>query len=735
MSKLTCWPTNRRRWAAGATTAVAALIAASCSSTAQTTTVSEHGLKLEAVSTRAEYVSRGDVLVRVSAPGATLDQTSKLQFTVDGKAATTTTSTVDGAVLAEITGLSEGNHTLRVTGTPGSATLDVTNNSIDGPLFSGPHVGPLVCTTVSMGLGDPTNDNCDTASKVFWRYVDTAGAVHDIKPGAPVPSNVDTATVNGKKVPLIVRTEEGVINRAVYWVSVVDPTFTLAKDDTAHAPPAALPGWNGRLVYDFGGGCGTTFAQGAPLYGTPAFDISLFRHGYAMATSTFNVFQVTCNDVLSAETAMMVKERAIELMGPADLTLGQGGSGGAIQQLLIAQNYPGILDAVVASVPFPDHLSIAPGVTDCGLMERYLNANAATWTRQQRDAVTGHATEETCKTWVRLFLQTIDPTVGCSSGISPAAIYNASTNPKGLRCTLQDANRNYFGVDPETGFARRPLDNVGIQYGFEALKDKVISMDQFLDLNEKIGGYDIDGQPQAAREEARPDDLRHVIENGRVNTGGGDLGSIPVMLLNLYSDPTGDIHDRFRMFTVRDRIHKRTGQDENVTLWTRSGGNLAASLTSGAHDTSVDMMVAADQWATKLAAVKGWKAGINEGHGTAIQRGELTSAIRTARPATAESNCVTNEGERLSGRDVYAKGACADEFPLRGNTRIAAGGPRTDDVAKCTLKAVDPADYGAGATTAQLDRLRRIFPTGVCDWSRPGVVTATSTTPWERYGK
>ena len=56
-----------------------------------------------------------------------------------------------------------------------------------------------------------------------------------------------------------------------------------------------------------------------------------------------------------------------------------------------------------------------------------------------------------------------------------------------------------FGVDPDTGFARRPLDNVGIQYGLAALNAGVIDVDQFLDLNEHIGGYDIDGNIVAAR--------------------------------------------------------------------------------------------------------------------------------------------------------------------------------------------------------------------------------------------
>ena len=79
-----------------------------------------------------------------------------------------------------------------------------------------------------------------------------------------------------------------------------------------------------------------TYSQGFDLMGDP--DPEVVAQGYAIATDTLNTFQVSCNDVLSAETAMMVKEHFIETHGLPDLTIGEGGSGGAIQQLLIARS-------------------------------------------------------------------------------------------------------------------------------------------------------------------------------------------------------------------------------------------------------------------------------------------------------------------------------------------------------------------------------------------------------------
>src|SRR5690606_38227926 len=54
------------------------------------------------------------------------------------------------------------------------------------------------------------------------------------------------------------------------------------------------------------------------------------------------------------------------------------------------------------------------------------------------------------------------------------------TNTTGVRCSVYDHAVNLLGRDPATGYARRPLDNVGIQYGLEALNDGVITVDQFL---------------------------------------------------------------------------------------------------------------------------------------------------------------------------------------------------------------------------------------------------------------
>jgi hypothetical protein len=52
---------------------------------------------------------------------------------------------------------------------------------------------------------------------------------------------------------------------------------------------------------------------------------------------------------------------------------------------------------------------------------------------------------------------------------------------------------------------------------------------------------------------------------------------------------------------------------------------------------------------------------------------------------------------------------------------MVAGGPLTNNIIECRLKRIDLADYAVSFTPAEVARLHRIFPHGVCDWSRPGV--------------
>jgi hypothetical protein len=675
-------------------------------------------LTVTALSTRPEIVSGGDVLVQVT--GAAED-VEELAVTADGEEVSSSFQrTDDGPFVGLVSGLPDGESVIEVRAGDATGTLTVTNHPVTGPVFSGPHLEPFACTTEQNGLGAPLDEDCSAETVLRWSYVDADGAIQPLDDPAQLPPDVATTEIDGETVPLVIRTESGTIDRGVYWIHVLDPDPASERWETS--------AWNGTLVYRFGGGCGTSYSQGSVLGDGGAipgagFDLALLRAGYAQATNTLNTFQVQCNDVLSAEALAMTKERFVEGFGVPTHTVGEGGSGGAIQQYLIAQNYPGLLDAVVAALPFPDALSIAPGVVDCGLLERYYGTPAgAGFTEEQRAAVNGHLTSATCGSWASTFLSTIDPTTGCS--LPDDQVYDPETNPDGARCTLQDSNVNLFGTDPDTGFARRPLDNVGVQYGLQALRDGVISVDQFLDLNESIGGYDIDGRWVPERMEADPDEIAMLFETGRINTGGGDLRQIPVLTLNLYTDPLGDIHDRFRAFTLLERLRGEDGERApNAVLWTypAAGNDLVSALLGTAgRDLRLEMVGLAVEWLDNLDE-------------PAAER--TPEDLAAARPAGAADVCVTPDGtEHTGGDELYEDGTpCAEAYPVRGDPRTAAGLPIESLIGTCTLVEPDPDAYGVPFTAEQEDRLREVFPDGVCDYGDRGPGFAELEGTWLDY--
>jgi MYXO-CTERM domain-containing protein len=71
---------------------------------------------------------------------------------------------------------------------------------------------------------------------------------------------------------------------------------------------------------------------------------------------------------------------------------------------------------------------------------------------------------------------------------------------------------------------------------------------------------------------------------------------------------------------------------------------------------------------------------------------------------------------------------------VAASPRIAAGGPGSEDVVKCSLAPVDAGDYKVPVTAAQLAQLRAIFSTGVCNWGAPGVGEVPRSGEWLSFG-
>jgi Tannase-like family of unknown function (DUF6351) len=445
----------------------------------------------------------------------------------------------------------------------------------------------------------------------------------------------------------------------------------------------------------------TNYNQGTNQATAALMDAALSR-GFAHAISTQNVMQQHCNDHLSGEALMMIKEHFVERFGLPEWTMGYGGSGGAIQQLLIAQNFPGLLDGILPSLTFADSVSTRAGVTDCRLLINFYKTDPATWTQEKQTAVEGY-TPGTCRAWDRSFVNIIVAanTPGC--GIPPDLVYDPVKNPKGARCTMWDTNVPTYGRDPVTGFARRSLDNVGVQYGLEALNKGSITVKEFLDLNEKIGGYDNDGVPQPQRTVADAESLRLSYAAGRLNTGAGGLPNLPILHFRSYNDPIGDIHDRFRDFTMRERLRKANGRVDNQVLWIYPNGT--AGLAARVSGLAIDTMT---QWLDTLKKDSSSAA--------------VADRIKRAKPAAAVDGCWDSQGNRIDEAATFdGPGRCNELFPNHKNPRMVAGGSLTDDILKCQLRPIDPKDYKVTFSADEGARLRGVFPTGVCDYSKTGI--------------
>jgi hypothetical protein len=682
---------------------------------AQSVLASPPELEIRVLSSKPEFVSGGDALIEIV--GRTIAEPYQLSVTLNDSDVTKefTPQAEKGTFRGRLRNLRNGENDLFVTahlaGHP-EAKLTLTNYPITGPMISGPHLKPYECRTVESGLGEALDANCSAKQKIEYFYRATDNTFKPLPAGQRPADVATTKTIEGKSVPYIVRVDSGVINRSIYRIAILDD----GASANAWKPGA---GWNRRLAVSFGGGSGTQYNQGTNEAKAALNDLYLSR-GFAFMIATELVNQLHSNAILQGETLMMLKEYFIENYGVPTWTVGNGGSGGAIQQQLITQLYPGLLDGLQPGVAFPDS---SLHTADCGLLQNYWRkADASVWTDEKKAAVEGY-TKGTCAAWERSFVPVLTATnvKGCAMK-DESKVYDPVKNPKGSRCTIQEMRVNIYGRDPKTGFARRPQDNVGIQYGLAGLNSGAITVDEFLDLNERIGGNDIDGGFAAERTVGDPVALKALYASGLMSSGGGGLANVPILNSRAYTDSIGDIHDRHRDFTIRARLEKANGRADNHVIWVgppRDRARAQAAEQSGRVDLAA---LSLDTMTTWLDAI------------TADPAPASTAKVVKHKPQAAVDACWDGEGNKITERMTFdGKGKCATLYPVHSEPRLIAGAPLTNDVVKCQLKRVDFGAYKASFTDAQKQKMKQIFPAGVCDYSKSGVGQVAFAGTYKKY--
>ena len=721
--------------------------------TAPMATAANDKLEISVVSSPAAYVSGGDARIEVAVPdGTALGAVSVSLNGADVTSAFAADPEGGNQLEGVVTGLPLGPSTLVAT-MPGpgkstrSAELTLTNNPLQGPIFSGPHQVPFVCATTNnaagMGLPPiPQSPTCETPTVVSYVYLPPTGTTwFPYDPAAPPPASSirQTTTIDGLTVPMIVRWERGVINRFMYSIMVLSPYSQTSAAD--------LRAWNRKALFSFSGGVAIGHTQGAAS-GTDMRHLAGLSMGYAVLYSSGLRTNTHYNLQLGGETAIMLKDRFVSAYAEPEYTLGVGGSGGAIQQYVYGQNHPGLLDGGVPQYSYPDMVTQTIHVGDCELLEHWMDKKVLanplsmwrTWVnRSLLEGLNDSATRANPYAALMPYMPTPGSTecINGWRGLSPLALnphfgtapgYNPAVHGP-VEWTHWGDLVNIYGTD-EHGFARSPWDNVGVQYGLAALQSDAITAEQFLDLNANVGswkpshemvqevcpfvstspavcaviGVDVwssrnmnlspdGGATPAARREGNQEAGYAAYRSGMVFRGKID---IPIIDWRHYLEDELDMHNSHQSFAARQRLLNYDGDASNQVIW------FTDARPARASDQTAQAFLVLDEWITT-----------------------------GKKPAAAVDSCFATNGSLIaSGDGVWGgilddgpAGACTQRFQIHSTSRIVAGGPIEGSVFKCTLQPVQRALahglYGAWEPSeSELARLHAIFPQGVCDYSK-----------------
>jgi hypothetical protein len=669
-------------------------------------------LSIDVLSNRADLVSGGNALIAVGISGV---NPAAVQVTDDGRDVTSAFALrPNGRFEGVVDGLGVGRNVLAARA-PGAtpAQVTVTNHPSGGPVFSGPQVQPWVCQEGAL------DEQCNAPASYEYRYKSSlTGQFAAYDPASP-PSDVATTTTDqGVQVPYIVRVETGYQDRDQYKIAVLwDP----AQPWTAWSPQKQ---WNHKLLITHGASCGIDHQTGSA---PDVVNDDALSRGFAVMSTALNNAGHNCNLVTQAESMVMAKEHLVEQYGELRYTIGTGCSGGSLTQQQVANAYPGIYQGILPACSFPDAWSTGQQLAAYNLLRRYLEdptkwAPGVAWTPLEIAAVEGHPNHVNSIVFDTVYWTSLGvPDDGCP-GVPAEQNYNAQSNPGGVRCTLADYMINVLGPRPSArwiqaekavghGFAGIPLDNVGVQFGLEALEKGQITPAQFVDLNEKVGGTTVDIEPTVERFQADQPALRNAYLSGAINSAN-NLDRVAI--IDLRGPDPGAFHDAYRSWAIRARLEREQGHYRNHVIWM---GHVP--------------LLGDPRYVTQgLVAMDRWLAGVEQDGSTR----PLADKIVRNRPADIQDRCSQiPEVEQIAVPGIGQVCKLQHVETRYGTPATVAGESIATDTNKCTLKPHRRFDYyPIEFSDQEWARLQTAFPTGVCDWTRPGVNQRDSL-GWRSY--
>ena len=703
-------------------------------------------IHLATLPTRPDLVSGGNA--RLVVTGLADASLTDVRILVNGLESEARFVSAGGRVETILTGLIDGANMVRVEAAAGHyGELTIVNHPMGGPLVSGPQLQPWICATperldaaegqpvtYTSGLKNgPLDAQCNVEPELryFYHTTDQDCAIplgqedscfRPFDPNGPHPSDMATTTTDeGRTLDYIVRVERGAINRGLYDIAVLhDPA----------SPEDELNAWNRKLLWQFGGSTGYLRRQAEPV-STWALDYALGK-GFMVAVSSHTDASRNANRVVAAETVIMLKEYVSDRYGLVRYTMGHGCSAGSMQQNIIASMYPGTLNGLVLACSFPDSDGHAQEIFDAFLLNQYFESDTFaqlnegltdTEINRKRAEIAGHKDANSVKNFGQFRFAYVpgvwgDEPMNNNCRLPNDLVYDPERNTDGVRCSNADHSIDIWGAYPETGFGRSTKDNEGIQYGLATFLDGRINAEDFVSVNEAAGGIDLDGNYVDERNIASTEALAVVYRTGLI-TDGHVLAATPV--IDLRGDENSSVHYNWSSFALRDRLMNANGNLDNHIIWRVGlpGGGAPwldqEWLEMGMPQLALDTM---DAWLTGIEADRA--------------AGNDVEKMRRNRPETAFDFCYlgTDYSTKVIDQDV------CDADPglmFYSSIRQVAGGPRSTDVLKCTLRPIDRADYQGKLTDAQFDRLKVVFATGVCDWSKPGVEQQPSLGGWMTF--
>ncbi|WP_019029770.1 DUF6351 family protein [Colwellia piezophila] len=645
-------------------------------------------------------------------------------------------------------------------------------------LYSGPKQYPFYCMTIDSHLGQPLVDNQEgfgvpvyenlaLRNKVIGYSKDCLFKTHLQFYYLNIEDNLvkltteqfsQLSSLRDAKQPLqLFRAEQGSINRFIYTIAMA-----ITPEELGTRTVSSL--WNKKLIYQFNGGSGIGFRQGRQkATRTITRRLIEVQKGYAIISSSGNRTSYTYNMLLAEDTARRVKLHFVSLFGEPLYTVGIGGSGGGLAQYLIGQNSSGILDGLIPQYSYPDMISQTIYTLDCDLFNNYFTFRAkdnSRWQQwDQRQLLEGMNSLQDFPQKIA-FLQ---PVAQLMAGMVPSF-------PKGN----SECINGYFGLstfihNPRQGFLRHfysdevvnktnwtywedmswlfrrdrhglvesTWDNEGVQYGLHALKQKQLTLAEFVHINKNIGSWKEQHQMTAEKiitpfGRKMPfwvslwgsGNITEVVDNKLAPRRSASLGAIeaayrggqvfigklalPIIDVRHYLEEKLDMHHMSASFSTRIRLQQANGHFDNQVIW-------VAKRDFDPTDQAFDLM---DLWLLKRK-----------------QFPELSAS--QSKPVQLQDACFDNKGEVIAqgegvwhghwnevgfGRTNLKRGACAERYAIFSNSRIQAEGPWQGSVFKCHKipleQAIKRGMYGAIDLTTHLNDLRVIFVNGVCDYAQ-----------------